>query len=61
MVPLFFSSTTPPFGSLKHLSQMRIWTKTKLLPDEPDEKSHGLGTQRESRKKQNGLFSTISG
>ena len=45
----FFSNTTPQFWELKtSLRQELIWRKIKLLSSE---KSHGLGTQRESSEK----------
>ena len=45
----FFSNTTPQFWDLKtSLRQKLIWRKIKLLSGE---KSHGLGTQRESSEK----------
>ena len=52
----FFSNSTPQFGSLRPLPKTDL-EKIKLIPDE---KSHGSGIQRESRKK-NGRFSAILG
>ena len=49
MLHHFFSNTTPHFGSLRSLPKTDCGEKIKLLV--PDEKTHGLGIQRESCKK----------
>ena len=52
---MFFPESFLSIWELKtYLRQNLIWRKTKLLP--PHEKSHGLGTQRESCQKQYGVF-----
>ena len=47
----FFSEVLP---NLERLLPRLIWRKVELLPDE---KSHGLGTQRESSQKKKSFFS----
>ena len=61
VAPLF--SVVPRSGSLRHDIHVLLNPKTDLMKNEtatPDEKSHGLGTKRESRKK-SGNFPTTFG
>ena len=53
----FFSERFLDLGA-QDLSQKLIKRRIELLPAE---KSHGQGTQRESCKKENGVFPTILG